>query len=821
MTRIKQNSNARTAAMALGLAMIVSVTCLSWAQEQSSAQAPAAQQITPGVAVDAARKSGDNPAYISSPAGTPGETWGDFQVKQTAEFGGRISDFTGSEAMWDTFVNLGSGPRLLEYSLDMHQPKHTGMLFDDLTFNNFGYGGDPIDVSRFRISKGTLYNFGASFRRDQNIFDYDLFANPLNPAGSNPTVPILQSPHEFLLTRRMSDANLNLFNAGPVRLRMGWSRVVNEGTVFSTIHQGTEALLQQPTLNTSDSFQGGVSLRLIPRTSIDYDQFYTYFKGDNSTFLAPGLTQGIFGVPSLTLPGGIPVNPGISFNTLAGQPCASPVLGTGLANPACNGFFSQNYANKVRNSYPTEQISFQSSYWRRVDLSGRFNYSDSESSLPNYLATFNGLDTRARLRLSSQSGASLAKRISKTVDFGATIRLTNRLRLIDTFRFNNFAIPTFWNYTTGALFGATLLTSPNVFNPATCPPPFTAATCPQHGTSSGPDLSQDLFNQFIRQDTKVNTVELEYDFTRRVSAYLGYRYERREITDNDSDFNIETFTPTLAARGNCADPTLSPSIDPATGICTVVATDSGQEFFPINANSALFGFSAHPNDKLRFSFDTELYYADKVFTRISPRHLQLYRVRFNYTPMPWANLGAAVNIRENRNNTADVGNLQHNRSYAFTAALAPAEGNWGVDLSYDYNDIFSQTNVCFVATPVPADVISCGTPFLQGLSVYTELAHYGGASIYFKPISRVRAAVGYTVTSSSGNTLILNPNTPSGPLNYNYHLPTANIAFQISKKLEYKTGWNYYDYNEKSSPGPTFPRDFRGNVFTLSLRYSM
>jgi hypothetical protein len=36
-----------------------------------------------------------------------------------------------------------------------------------------------------------------------------------------------------------------------------------------------------------------------------------------------------------------------------------------------------------------------------------------------------------------------------------------------------------------------------------------------------------------------------------------------------------------------------------------------------------------------------------------------------------------------------------------------------------------------------------------------------------------------------------------------------------------KGGWNYYDYNEKSLPGPTLPRDFRGNVFTVSMRYLM
>jgi hypothetical protein len=90
-----------------------------------------------------------------------------------------------------------------------------------------------------------------------------------------------------------------------------------------------------------------------------------------------------------------------------------------------------------------------------------------------------------------------------------------------------------------------------------------------------------------------------------------------------------------------------------------------------------------------------------------------------------------------------------------------------------------------------------------------------------KPFKRLTAAVGYTVTSSNGNTLILNPNAPTGPLAFNYHLPTASIVYKIEKNLAFKGGWNYYDYNEKSNPGPTLPRDFRGNTFTLALRYSM
>ena len=761
------------------------------------------------LAVDASRKASDLPAAVDTEM-NEGQNWGGFEVKQSAEFGGRISDFTGSQAMWDTFVNLGTGPRLLEYTLDMRSPNHTGKLFDDFSFSNFGYGGDPIDVSRVRFTKGSLYTFSSNFKRDQNIFDYDLFANPLNPVTSNPNIPVLNSPHEFLLTRRMSDVSLGLFPVGRIRFKLGWSRVVNEGVSFSTVHLGTEPLLNQPTLNTTDNFNFGVSFRFIPKTAVNFDQFFAHFKGDT--------TAGLAATP-FTLAGGIPVNLGLPFNTPAGQPCATPILGTGVVNPACNGIFSYTRQEKVRTNYPTEQLSFQSNYFKHMDLSGRFSYSSADSDNPAFLETFAGLLTRNRQRVYSQAGSSNAQRISASADFGITYRLTERLHLIDTFRYDNFRIPTGWNYTTSSLFGATLLSNPNVFSPATCPPPFTAATCPQHNASSGADVIVDFLNQFLKQDSKINTFEVEYQFTPRVSAYVGYRFERREITSADSGFQIQTFFPTLASS-RCGAGCVS---NPA-GVFTKAGDNpilGGSDFFEINAHSALLGFSARPTNRIRFSFDTEQYYADNTFTRISPRHLQHYKGRLNAKMTEWWNFGTAINIRENRNDTADIGNKQHNRSYAFNSVFAPAEAKWGLDLSYDYNDIFSQTNICFVATPTPPGSLSCGTPFLSGISVYSEAAHIAAGSIYLKPVKRLTTALGYTVTSSNGSTLILNPSAPTGPLAFNYHLPTASLVYEIQKNLAFKGGWNYYDYNEKSNPGPTLPRDFRGNTFTLSLRYSM
>ena len=83
-------------------------------------------------------------------------------------------------------MNLGSGLRLFDYTLDMRSLDHNGLLFDNLNFSNFGYGGDPNDVTRLRIDKNKWYDFRVLFRRDKNFWDYNLLANPLNPSTSTP-----------------------------------------------------------------------------------------------------------------------------------------------------------------------------------------------------------------------------------------------------------------------------------------------------------------------------------------------------------------------------------------------------------------------------------------------------------------------------------------------------------------------------------------------------------------------------------------------------------------------------------------------------------
>src|SRR6266702_4443658 len=150
------------------------------------------------------------PAFAQDDQTLEGKNWGDYHVNQSIELGWRGANIIGNQAIYDTFVNLHQGPRLLNETLDVSSLDHNGLLFDNLFFSNFGYGGDPNDFSTLRISKNKWYDFTGTYRRDRNLWNYNLLANPLNPTISNPSFILSFSPHAMALTRQMSDFNLTL-----------------------------------------------------------------------------------------------------------------------------------------------------------------------------------------------------------------------------------------------------------------------------------------------------------------------------------------------------------------------------------------------------------------------------------------------------------------------------------------------------------------------------------------------------------------------------------------------------------------------------------
>jgi len=734
---------------------------------------------------------------------------GNYQYQGSFELGYRFVNTNGSQAIYDTFIDQQQGPRLLEQTLSMRSLNHEGALFDNLFLSSFGWGGDPENASRLRISKNKWYNFGMTFRRDRNTWDYNLLANPLNPA--NPFIQVNNSPHEFETVRRMYDYNLTLLPQSAVRFRLGYTRNDNEGPAFSTIHEGTDTMLLQNTRNLLDGYQAGIDIKPAPRTNISYDQFLQYYRGDTSWLGQPGAFQ---------LSNGTPVDAGIVYNGPAGQPCSTPIFTT-TTTPAtlkatCNGYQAYSRSAPTRTSYPTEQVALQSSYFRRVDFSARGSYSSDDMKVDNFDESFLGLITRTAQRGFDVTGQATSKRVMASADGGVTVSVTDKFRIADTFRFNNFRIPGISDQNTLSLFAgaaASMLNPIVPYNPAVCPP-----TCPVHNSSSSADLAGNFYQRTLSQDAKYNTFEVEYDFTKRFGGHLGYRYGDRSIDHTVFATIDELFYPTVAQRGDCKNSPLNPD-----GTCSFSGvTGFDAELIQVHEHSGIFGVWAHPNDALRLNFDTEILSADNVVTRISPRNLQRYKGRANYKPRNWINVSGTVNILESRNNVPTVLHREHDRNYGGTVSLNP-NNRFGFDFGYNYDDIFSTTNICYVlASSATTGSTDCGgAPFLSAASIYDNKINFGYMNFMFKPIKRVTTSFGYNLTSTSGNTLILSP-TPNtlGPLGFNYHKPTAAVDIEMAKGITWRTAWNYYDYNEKSSPGTLAPRDFQSNSATLSLKYA-
>jgi hypothetical protein len=758
---------------------------------------------------------------------------GNYNIKQSFEFGYRFTDVTGSQATYDTFMNLQQGPRLMDMTLEMRSLNHQGLVFDRLYLSNFGYGGDPNSVSRLRIGKNKWYDFDAIFRRDQNVWDYSLLANPLNPASTFTNAPasfnpiISTSPHLFNTRRNISDYNLTLLPESKIRLRLGYSRNVNEGPSFSTLHQGTEALLLQNYRNTVNAYRIGVDFKLLPKTNISYDQIFNYYKGDT------GVTDQN---QNFQLPTGVPVDIGISLNNAAGQPCAATFLATGAVNPVCNGFLSYSRSGRVRTSMPTEQLSFQSNYFKNVDLSGRASYTGGDMNVGGYQELLTGRESRTNLRNNDVFGPAFGQHVSAAIDFGATWHVTDRFRVLDTFAFTSFRNPAQFDSSNCQFFSPSLTTAANIFNPAAAPsitctvPADGVVGTPTHSASSGPDVSQAISSLFLKQDDKTNLFQLEYDFTRRFGARLGYRFRHRTIADSDFEQISELFYPSNANRGDCA---LVAGVLPAG--CTAngdgsfsfntpgpIEPDTGETV--INEYSGLFGFWARPVDAWRVNFDMELASADNSYTRISPRQWQEYRMRTTYKLASWVNLSGSINILEKRNNVSEVNNLQHSRLYGWTATFEPND-RIAVELGYDYSDDFSQILVCFVSTVAPAGIAQCpgSTVLSEELSVYTNKSNYGYFDVMWKATHRLTTHIGYNITSTTGSALFLNPNAPTGPLDSIYNRPYGGFDYALATRWTGKAYWGYYGYHEDPSLVPqdlAAPRNFRGNLVTLSMRYA-
>ena len=716
---------------------------------------------------------------VAASAQTPGAsgTGGDgremngYQVQQTIELGYRFTDISGSTPVYDTFIDQHQGPRILDQSLIVRSMQQTGSIFDSLEASSFGWGGDPENVARMRISKYKWYDFTGLFRRDKTAFDYNLFANPLNPATTGFSVP--DSPHSYFTTRRMYDFGLSILPQSKFTVRLGYSRNRSEGPSFSSFHGGSDALLNQPWNYSSNEFRIGFDYKGITRTTLSYDQYVSADKNDTSYSLAP------FGLG--LLPTGTPVVLGLSWT--GGSPCAVPFIG-GFVNPACNGFFNYTRTQRVRTTTPTEQLRLSSNYFKRLNIAADGSYSSGSLDSP-YSEFFNGLVSRTGERQFTFSGPASNRRVAATADFGVTLEITRSLHLNNNFRLDNWRIPGSWN----SLATSTLGVTPSLLSPLG-PTTTTAA----------------LVLNFFSQNSYSDQTILEFVPSRRIGGHIGYRFRHRHLFKAEPEVG-DPEAPFEAFEGDT---------------------------FDINEHAGLAGIWFRPVDPLRVSFDVEANTADNFITRVSPRQWQRYRGRLDYKAKRGATFAISFDDKESRNGEADTNFKQHYRNAGFVLTLLPSE-RLNFDLAYNYTDALQNAFICYNGTFVAPGTVVNGCPTFDPTnagtiagnpnpnsvySTYINNTHYFHGNVIFSPMKRLRTSLGYGVIKTDGTTTILNPLQPFGPLQFTYHQPTASASYDVVKNFSLNAYWNYDQYHEASFVGPTLPRYFHDNRTTLSAKYA-
>ena len=71
-----------------------------------------------------------------------------------------------------------------------------------------------------------------------------------------------------------------------------------------------------------------------------------------------------------------------------------------------------------------------------------------------------------------------------------------------------------------------------------------------------------------------------------------------------------------------------------------------------------------------------------------------------------------------------------------------------------------------------------------------------------------------------GHTDVINIRQVPGSLQSEYQSPYGTVAMDLAPNWQWKADYNYYGYGEGTPIGPTAPRSFRGNVYTLGVHYA-
>jgi hypothetical protein len=805
---------------------------------------------------------------VNSPSAPAG-----YLLHESIDVGGHMANITGSGAMYDTLVNLHSGPRVMGDTFTL-EPLTTNKhpLFDHLTVFSTGFGGDPYNYASMDFDKGKYYEFAGTFRRDRQYFDYDLLGNPNlasgqsipvgpsnSPTGAFSWPQVEDSPFLYNTVRRMTDVNLTLFPVSRLTYHIEYSQDIFQGPSLSPGGQlaQSDLLLEDYQRNSTDYFRGEVDWKPVRDTQLTYEQIVDHYKEDSyytiaaSQFLvqeADG-TQAALGDWDSQTPYGINYcnngsmgNAPYTILNAAQTPGGKPVI-----NAACDVFTSYLRSQPTRILYPTEVFRFQSSSIKNIAINGDLRYTQANMNLPKYYENFQGLD--GKVRSATWTGSASAKRKVLAADYAFEWNPNGKIGLSDDGNFSSVQQPGSANVSAGS----TLDTPGNPDQTIT----YTGTLTPGADlTVEGNPNGKPQYG-FFGQKRFTNNATLTWNGLSRATLSVTYRYGYHVIAQG-----IPHSAP--LAVGSLTNGTVT-----------------------IHENGGIFTVALRPAANWNVNGSAAVFYSDNAFTPVEPRQLQQYQLHTMYRAKSWLALNATYNDREIHNNTNNqqaafaAGNVKYagpidhvaySRVLGVGATVIPNE-YYNVSFNYGFSDVYTSTNICYDAaasSTLPGAATQSGTACpgatVRGTSYYefgptkdfeSSPTQYGTVSLNLQPVKRLRSTLAYNVSSVDGSRFYNDARDVAGSLVSTYQSPYVNVAWTVRKGWIWSAEYKYYGYGEggpsgaqycsttnptPSSPaavipcnstalaglqtgmtispaGETSPRNFHANVVTLGMHY--
>ena len=777
-----------------------------------------------------------NPSKMSTPDG--------YSARHSVDVGGRVANKVGSGAMYDTLVNLQSGPRVSGESLELHKlASNKKAWVDDASAFGTGFGGDPYNFERLTLSKAKLYEFTGTFRRNRQYFDYDLLGNSNVPAGlSLPIGPVAaptgtlawpQLQHSSVMTnsvRRMTDTNLTLYPQSKVTLHFGYSQNIMQGPSLQPARSAGilkySALLQEYLRHSTDEYSAAVDWKPVLGTTVTYEQRIHRYKENSYFTLDPNgfLVQEADGTPAYlgnwdlssngsattttsfapysigaaTTTGGVTTYGTCTSPATAGQfLSASPNGGKPIIDPSCSVVTSYSRTNPIRTTMPSETLRFQSSSIKNLSMNGQASYSWLTMNMPNYNENAWGLNGAARNEYFSASGS--AKREVYNAEFGVVWQVAKNFDLSDQVTLTANAQPGSLNVS-----GYTKV--------ATATTPVTSETINYQGPFTTTVTNSALVTglvygssyTYFGNEQLTNNLTASWTVTPKASLAFTYRYGNRNIGINTA---VSAATPTR----------------------TIIA---------ITENGGILNAAYRVNSNWDINGSIEAMYDDNAFTAMSPRQVRHYRVHTKFRPEKWATFTAAYNDSERHNNTNNSGatllygplnHVDYSRTASLSGVLTPSE-HMAVNFDYAYSDVYTATNICYAnqdsgflaGTTSPyfagaASVNSSGAPLTCVTSATNATptqwwarafmdapTQHGSVGVLLNPNDKVKYGAGYRISSVNGSQFFTDARAVNGSLQSAYQTPYVNIDWTVRPGLVWKAEYNYYGYGEGGPSGAQY-----------------